>query len=122
MFLDFCFQLDEVEARRFFQQVISGVDYCHRHMIVHRDLKPENLLLDQYLNVKIADFGESCFLVIVLFVFRGSLIVNVDFLRFCVRFVEHDDGRRIPSDELRVTELRCAGNYRWKVMSDIWTL
>ncbi|XP_064604147.1 5'-AMP-activated protein kinase catalytic subunit alpha-2-like isoform X2 [Liolophura sinensis] len=47
------------EARRFFQQIISGVDYCHRHMIVHRDLKPENLLLDSNLNVKIADFGLS---------------------------------------------------------------
>jgi len=52
-----CLQLKESEARRFFQQIISGVDYCHRHMIVHRDLKPENLLLDKYLNVKIADFG-----------------------------------------------------------------
>jgi len=50
-------QLKESAARRFFQQIISGVDYCHRHMIVHRDLKPENLLLDKYLNVKIADFG-----------------------------------------------------------------
>jgi len=53
-----CRQLKESEARRFFQQIISGVDYCHRHMIVHRDLKPENLLLDKYLNVKIADFGR----------------------------------------------------------------
>lgn len=24
------------EARSFFQQIISGVDYCHRHMVVHR--------------------------------------------------------------------------------------
>jgi len=52
-------KLKESDARRFFQQIISGVDYCHRHMIVHRDLKPENLLLDKYLNVKIADFGLS---------------------------------------------------------------
>lgn len=52
-------KLQEHEARRFFQQIISGLDYCHRHMIVHRDLKPENLLLDQYKNIKIADFGLS---------------------------------------------------------------
>lgn len=52
-------KLKEPEARRFFQQIISGVDYCHRHMVVHRDLKPENLLLDANLNVKIADFGLS---------------------------------------------------------------
>jgi len=32
-------KLQESEARKFFQQIISGVDYCHRHMIVHRDLK-----------------------------------------------------------------------------------
>uniref|UniRef100_A0A1I8GDE1 non-specific serine/threonine protein kinase n=1 Tax=Macrostomum lignano TaxID=282301 RepID=A0A1I8GDE1_9PLAT len=51
--------LAEKDARRFFQQIISGVDYCHRHMIVHRDLKPENLLLDAHKNVKIADFGLS---------------------------------------------------------------
>lgn len=52
-------KLQEHEARRFFQQIISGVDYCHRHMIVHRDLKPENLLLDHNRHVKIADFGLS---------------------------------------------------------------
>lgn len=52
-------QMPEDEARRFFQQIIAAVEYCHRHKIVHRDLKPENLLLDDQLNVKIADFGLS---------------------------------------------------------------
>ncbi|PWN39346.1 Pkinase-domain-containing protein [Ceraceosorus guamensis] len=49
----------EEEARRFFQQIICAIEYTHRHKIVHRDLKPENLLLDEYLNVKIGDFGLS---------------------------------------------------------------
>ncbi|KAL5718350.1 cAMP-dependent protein kinase [Ranunculus cassubicifolius] len=52
-------RLQEDEARNFFQQIISGVEYCHRYMVVHRDLKPENLLLDSRCNVKIADFGLS---------------------------------------------------------------
>ena len=47
------------EARHFFHQIISGVEYCHYHHIVHRDLKPENLLLDADNNIKIADFGLS---------------------------------------------------------------
>lgn len=52
-------KMPEAKARRFFQQIICAVEYCHRHKIVHRDLKPENLLLDNDLNVKIADFGLS---------------------------------------------------------------
>ncbi|KAF1746762.1 hypothetical protein GCK72_023219 [Caenorhabditis remanei] len=62
-------RLKTAEARRFFQQIISGVDYCHRHMVVHRDLKPENLLLDEQNNVKIADFGLS------------NIMTDGDFLR-----------------------------------------
>ncbi|KAG6401773.1 hypothetical protein SASPL_138638 [Salvia splendens] len=52
-------RLQEDEARHFFQQIIAGVEFCHRNMVVHRDLKPENLLLDGKGNVKVADFGLS---------------------------------------------------------------
>lgn len=52
-------KMAEDKARKFFQQIVCAVEYCHRHKIVHRDLKPENLLLDDQLNVKIADFGLS---------------------------------------------------------------
>ncbi|XP_072538594.1 5'-AMP-activated protein kinase catalytic subunit alpha-2 [Salminus brasiliensis] len=52
-------RVEDNEARRLFQQIISAVDYCHRHMVVHRDLKPENVLLDGSMNAKIADFGLS---------------------------------------------------------------
>ncbi|PHJ22899.1 histone kinase [Cystoisospora suis] len=55
-------RLPEYEARRFFQQIVSGVDYCHKHMICHRDLKPENVLLDTNMNVKVGDFGLSNFM------------------------------------------------------------
>ncbi|KAJ8657249.1 hypothetical protein O0I10_007065 [Lichtheimia ornata] len=52
-------RLTENEARRHFQHMILGLDYCHHHLICHRDLKPENLLLDSSNNIKIADFGMA---------------------------------------------------------------
>jgi serine/threonine protein kinase len=52
-------RLSESEALAFFQQIIFGVEFCHRHLVCHRDLKPENLLLDKEMNVKIADFGMA---------------------------------------------------------------
>jgi len=52
-------KLQENEARRFFQQIVSGVGYLHQQRVIHRDLKPENLLLDENNNIRIADFGLS---------------------------------------------------------------
>ena len=52
-------KLKESEARKFFKQILEGVEYLHKLNIVHRDLKPENLLLDADNNIKIVDFGLS---------------------------------------------------------------
>ncbi|RKO92876.1 kinase-like domain-containing protein [Blyttiomyces helicus] len=49
--------LSEWEARIFFRQMLSAMDYCHKNSIIHRDLKPENLLIDSNKCVKIIDFG-----------------------------------------------------------------
>ncbi|OVA17254.1 Protein kinase domain [Macleaya cordata] len=52
-------KLKEDVARRYFQQLISAVDFCHSRGVYHRDLKPENLLLDENGNLKVSDFGLS---------------------------------------------------------------
>ncbi|KAF9611423.1 hypothetical protein IFM89_032092 [Coptis chinensis] len=54
-------RFSEDEARFFFQQLISGVSYCHSMQVCHRDLKLENTLLDgsPAPRLKICDFGYS---------------------------------------------------------------
>ncbi|GKV02251.1 hypothetical protein SLEP1_g14708 [Rubroshorea leprosula] len=52
-------KLKEDAARKYFQQLICAVDYCHSRGVCHRDLKPENLLLDEQGNLKVSDFGLS---------------------------------------------------------------
>ena len=51
--------MKEDVARKYFQQLISAVDFCHSRGVTHRDLKPENLLLDENEDLKVSDFGLS---------------------------------------------------------------
>lgn len=52
-------RLKEDLARKYFQQLVSAVDFCHSRGVSHRDLKPENLLLDENEDLKVSDFGLS---------------------------------------------------------------
>ncbi|XAR69995.1 Non-specific serine/threonine protein kinase [Bertholletia excelsa] len=52
-------RLREDVARKYFQQLISAMDFCHSRGVSHRDLKPENLLLDHNEDLKVSDFGLS---------------------------------------------------------------
>ncbi|XP_042429780.1 CBL-interacting protein kinase 19-like [Zingiber officinale] len=52
-------RLLEDTARRYFQQLISAVSFCHARGVFHRDLKPENLLIDENGDLKVSDFGLS---------------------------------------------------------------
>lgn len=50
-------RFSEEQARYFFKQIISALEYMHKKGYKHRDIKPENVLLDKDYNIKIGDFG-----------------------------------------------------------------
>ena len=52
-------RLEEEEACKYFQQLISAVEYIHKNKVSHRDLKPENIIITKEKDLKILDFGLS---------------------------------------------------------------
>ncbi|XP_009083040.1 PREDICTED: testis-specific serine/threonine-protein kinase 3, partial [Acanthisitta chloris] len=51
--------MEEDFASSKFQQLASAIKHCHDLDFAHRDLKCDNVLVDNYLNFKLTDFGFS---------------------------------------------------------------
>jgi serine/threonine protein kinase len=51
---------DEKLAQSCIKQIVSCVEFLHRHKICHRDIKPENILIDRETHkIKVVDLGLS---------------------------------------------------------------
>lgn len=53
-----CVPLEKI--RKYARDFLTGLNYLHNYAkIIHRDIKPDNLLIDEFDNLKIADFGVA---------------------------------------------------------------
>jgi serine/threonine protein kinase len=55
-------KLDEDVAAVVFQQILSAIGHCYSCEVAHRDLKPENVLIVEWPQVKVSDFGLCGFI------------------------------------------------------------
>ena len=49
--------LDPRTIKTFMHQLLAGIAFCHENRVLHRDLKPQNLLINNKMQLKLADFG-----------------------------------------------------------------
>lgn len=50
-------QLELTDINRIITQVGEALNYAHEKGIIHRDLKPGNILIDEFGNCQLTDFG-----------------------------------------------------------------
>ena len=49
----------QTEVKKYMLQLISGVKYMHNNWFMHGDLKPFNILLNNWGELKLCDFGMA---------------------------------------------------------------
>lgn len=54
-----CIEMSEEHVKTLSYKLISALNFIHSSNIVHRDLKPSNILIDDWCNLKLCDFGLS---------------------------------------------------------------
>lgn len=50
-------RLEINQTKNIANDILSALDYAHRHGIIHRDIKPSNILLDKQGHAHLIDFG-----------------------------------------------------------------
>ena len=97
----------EDEARYFFQQLICGVDYCHRKHVTHRDLK----LVPSRSIFVCPPYSRVCFALHDLACAPNRLYTQFGTLRrFCAKLA-HARCRGAAWPELTAAALLCAGEH-----------
>ncbi|KPI82422.1 putative protein kinase, partial [Leptomonas seymouri] len=54
-----CDPIPPAQLVRYAREILTGLQYLHRHDVVHRDLKPDNILVNKEGHVFLADFGVA---------------------------------------------------------------
>lgn len=73
-------RLEVEQSIQIMKQLTDAIAHAHANGLVHRDIKPQNILMDEYGNVKITDFGIAVALSATSLTQTNSILGSVHYL------------------------------------------